>query len=178
MDVTIPPITPYLVVSNAAEAIEFYKTAFGATQDGDSHLMPGTDKIMHARLVINGGLIMLCDDMATMMGHPASTPDALGGSPITLALQLDDVQSFWDKAVAGGATVTMPLADMFWGDRYGQVTDPYGHKWSMSQTITVMSDDEMKQAAATQMATVGTLRAADATAPPSGGLQPTDDWGN
>jgi PhnB protein len=189
MEVTIPPITPYLVVSNAAEAIEFYKTAFGATQDGDSHLMPGTDKIMHARLVINGGLIMLCDDLATMMGRPASTPDALGGSPITLALQLDDVQSFWDRAVAGGATVTMPLADMFWGDRYGQVVDPYGHKWSMSQTITVMSDEEMKQAAVDKMGATGTLAgnsldavesedATDGSNPPSGGLQPSDGWGS
>jgi PhnB protein len=187
MEVTIPPITPYLVVSNATEAIAFYKTAFGATQDGDSHLMPGTDKVMHARLVINGGLIMLCDDIATTMGRPGSTPDALGGSPITLALQLEDVQSFWDRAVAGGATVTMPLADMFWGDRYGQLTDPYGHKWSMSQTITVMSDDQMKQAAAAKMASDGTLAAhdvvevaaaQDGTNPPAGGLQPSDDWGS
>jgi PhnB protein len=157
MDVKIPPITPYLVVSNAAEAIEFYKKAFGATQDGESHLMPGTDKIMHARLLINGSLIMLCDDMGPMMGRPASTPDALGGSPITLALQLEDVQSFWDTAVAGGATVTMPLADMFWGDRYGQVTDPYGHKWSMSQTLKVMTDEEMQTAAESAMEKKGTL---------------------
>jgi PhnB protein len=200
MKVEIPPITPYLVVSNAAEAIEFYKTAFGATQDGESHLMPGTDKIMHARLVINGGLIMICDDLATMMGRPPSTPDALGGSPITLALQLEDVQTFWDKAVAGGAIVTMPLADMFWGDRYGQVTDPYGHKWSMSQTIKVMSDEEMQQAAEKQMSETGSLggpvredmveddSSGDGSGdgsggttpppPPAGGLQPTDDWGN
>jgi len=153
----VPPITPYLVVSNAAAAVEFYKNAFGATQDGEAHLMPGTDKIMHVRLVINGALIMLCDDLATMMGRPASTPEALGGSPITLALQLKDVQSFWDRAVAGGATVTMPLADMFWGDRYGQVVDPFGHKWSMSQTIAVLSDEEMQKAAEIAMADKGTL---------------------
>ena len=157
MNNSIPPITPYLVVSDAAGAVEFYKKAFGAEQDGEVHLMPGTDKIMHARLVINGSLIMLCDDLAVMMGGKPSSPDALGGSPVTLALQLDDVQRFWDRAVAGGATVTMPLADMFWGDRYGQVTDPYGHKWSMSQTIKVMSDDEMQQAAETAMAEKGTL---------------------
>lgn len=170
MEVTVPPLTPYLVVSNAAEAIEFYKNAFGATQDGISHIMPGTNKIMHARLIINGAMIMLCDDCGVDMGRPASTPDALGGSSITLALQLDDVQSFWDRAVAAGATVTMPLADQFWGDRYGQFTDPYGHKWSLSQTIKVMTDEEMQQ---------GALRAMDVTnpPPPQGGLQPTDNWG-
>ena len=173
MEVTVPPLTPYLVVSNAAEAIDFYKAAFGAEQDGVSHFMPGTDKIMHARLVINGSLIMLCDDMGSMMGRPESHPNALGGSPVTLALQLDDVQSFWDQAVAAGATVTMPLADQFWGDRYGQITDPYGHKWSMSQTIVVMSDDEMQHAAVRAM----DLSASDAP-PTQGGLQPSDDWGS
>jgi PhnB protein len=154
---TIPPITPYLTVSNAAAAVEFYKKAFGATLDGEAHLMPGTDKIMHVRLVINGSLIMLADDLGTMMGHPACSPDALGGSPVTLAMQLDDVQPFWDTAVAGGAIVTMPLAKMFWGDLYGQVTDPFGHKWSMSQTMTLLSDAEMQQAAETAMAEKGTL---------------------
>ena len=174
MEVAVPPLTPYLVVSNAAEAIEFYKNAFGATQDGLTHFMPGTEKIMHARLIINGAMIMLSDDLGTTMGHRESHPHALGGSPITLALQLDDVQSFWDRAVAAGATVTMPLADQFWGDRYGQITDPYGHKWSMSQTIVTMTDEDMQQ---------GALRAMDVVTqppppPPQGGLQPTDDWGN
>jgi PhnB protein len=155
--VPVPPLTPYLVVSDAAGAIEFYKTALGAVQDGEPHLMPGTDKIMHARLLINGSLIMMCDDMGPMMGHPASSPEVLGGSPITLALQLDDVQSFWDKAVAGGAIVTMPLADMFWGDRYGQFTDPFGHKWSVSQMLKAMSDEEMSKAAEASMSEKGTL---------------------
>jgi PhnB protein len=174
MEVTVPPLTPYLIFSNAAEAIEFYKNAFGATQDGVSHMMPGTDKIMHARLIINGAMIMISDDFGPSRGEIAEDPLALGGSPIMLALQLDDVQSFWDQAVAAGATVTMPLADQFWGDRYGQITDPYGHKWSMSQTIVAMSDEDMQQ---------GALRAFDVTqdapAPPTqGGLQPSDDWGS
>ena len=145
----VPPITPYLAVSDAAAAVEFYKKAFGATQDGEAHTMPGTDKIMHVRLVINGALIMLADDLGTMMGHPPCSPDALGGSPVTLAMQVEDVQPFWDTAVAGGATVTMPLAKMFWGDLYGQLVDPFGHKWSMSQTVAVLSDEEMQQAAET-----------------------------
>ena len=152
-----PPITPYLTVSDARAAIEFYKRAFGAVQDGEMHLMPGTDKVMHARLTINGSMIMLADDFSDRMGGVCRTPPALGGSPIVLSMQLEDVQSFWDRAVAAGATVTMPLADQFWGDRYGQITDPFGHMWSMSQTLKKMSDSEMQQAAETMMDQKGTL---------------------
>ena len=112
---------------------------------------------MHVRVVINGGLVMLADDFSSMMGSKSETPEALGGSPITLALQMDDVQSFWDRAVAGGVTVVMPLADQFWGDRYGQVVDPYGHKWSMSQTLKVMTDEEMQASAEETMSEKGTL---------------------
>ncbi len=143
----VPPLTPYLAVYDAAAAVDFYKKAFNATQEGDAHLMPGTNKIMHVRVRINGALIMLCDDFSDITNHPSETPQALGGTPITLALHMDDVQPFWDKAVAAGVTVNMPLADMFWGDRYGQVTDPFGHKWSMSQTIQVLSDKEVDAAA-------------------------------
>jgi PhnB protein len=155
----IPPLTPYLVVSDAAAAIEFYKNAFGATVDLEPNLMPGTNKIMHVRLLINGSMIMMADDFSEMMGGACMTPPALGGSPITLALQLEDVQSFWDRALAGGAIVTMPLADQFWGDRYGQVTDPFGHRWSMSQTIRKMSAKEMSKAAETTLEEKGTLKA-------------------
>lgn len=153
----IPPLTPYLVVADAKAAVKFYKSAFGATQDGEAHTMPNTEKIMHVRLLINGALIMISDDFSDMMGGGCMTPPALGGSPVTLALQLDDVQGFWDKAVAGGGTVTMPLKVQFWGDLYGQMTDPFGHRWSMSQTVTVMTDKEMQESAEETMAARGTL---------------------
>lgn len=152
----IPPLTPYLFVSDAAGAIEFYKKAFGAVQDGEVHKMPGTDKIMHARLLINGSLIMLADEFS-QGGDRSETPDALGGSPIMLALQLDEVQTFWDRAVAAGGIVTMPLGLQFWGDKYGQMTDPFGHKWSMSQTMKVMSDAEMVGAAEAMLEEKGSL---------------------
>jgi PhnB protein len=153
----IPPITPYLFVSDAAAAIEFYKKGFGAVQDGEVHIMPGTDKIMHARLLINGSMIMLSDEFP-QGGAKSETPDALGGSPIVLAVQLEGgVQDFWDKVVAAGATVTMPLADQFWGAKYGQLTDPFGHKWSVSQETKSMTDEEMKQAAETMLEEKGTL---------------------
>jgi PhnB protein len=155
----IPPLTPYLFVSDAAAAIEFYKNGFGAVQDGEVHKMPGTDKIMHARLLINGSLIMLSDEFP-QGGAKSETPDALGGSPIVLALNLEDVQTFWDKAVAAGAIVTMPLALQFWGDKYGQMTDPFGHKWSLSQTMKVLTDSEMQEAAETMLEEKGTLMGA------------------
>ena len=153
----VPPITPYLTVADAAGAVEFYKKALGATVDGEAHRMPGSDKIMHVRLIIAGGLIMLADDFSDSMGGPCMTPPKLGGSPVVLALQVEDARMFWDKAVAGGATVTMPLADMFWGDRYGQFTDPYGHRWSVSQTLKVMSDEEMRGSAQAALEEKGTL---------------------
>ena len=154
---TVPPLTPYLVVSDAAAAVEFYKQAFGAEPDGEPHFMPGTEKIMHVRVRINGALIMLADDFGPSMNRPSETPQALCGSPITLALNVQDARTFWDRAVAAGAIVTMPLADMFWGDRYGQFNDPFGHKWSVSQTLKQMSDEEMQQAADEAMSKRGTL---------------------
>ena len=159
----IPPITPYLAVSNAHAAIDFYKKALGAEQVGEAHTMPNTDKIMHVRLMVNGALIMLADDLSQIMNMKSETPEALGGSPITLALQVDNVQPLWDRAIAAGGKVIMPLADQFWGDRYGMFVDPFGHKWSMSQTLKQMTDEEMKQAAADMMKSKGALRAALAT---------------
>ncbi len=157
MPTPVSPITPYLVVSNAAEAIQFYVNAFGGVAEGEPHLMPGTDKIMHARVSIHGGLIMLSDDFSDTMGRPLSAPEALGGSPVTLSLSVADARAFWDKAISGGATVTMPLAKMFWGELYGQMTDPFGHKWSVSQTVQTMTDEEMQAAAEKAVAEKGTL---------------------
>jgi PhnB protein len=153
----IPRLTPYLTVPDAAGAIEFYKKAMGATQEGEAHIMPNTSKIMHARLLINGSLIMLADDFSDSMGGPCMTALKLGGSPVVLALDVDDAKAFWETAVAGGVTVTMPLADMFWGARYGQFTDPYGHRWSVSQELKQMSDEEMKEAAESTLQEKGTL---------------------
>ena len=128
----LPPLLPYLTVSDGAAAIEFYKKAFGAVEH-ELHHAPGSTKIMNACSSINGGVFMLSDDFSVQFGGASSTPEALGGSPVTLHLQVEDVDAAWAKAVAAGAIVTMPLADQFWGDRYGQLKDPFGHKWSMAQ---------------------------------------------
>ena len=144
----LPSLLPYLTVSDGAGAIEFYKKAFGAVEH-ELHHAPGSTKIMNACLSINGGVFMLSDDFSAQFGGASSTPEALGGSPVTLHLQVEDVDAAWAKAVAAGAIVTMPLADQFWGDRYGQLKDPFGHKWSMAQNKVSLTKTEIEEAAKT-----------------------------
>ena len=139
---------PHIVVSNAAAAIDFYKTAFGATELA-RHIAPGTNKIMHASLEINGGTLMLNDDFSESMGQKPNTPEALGGSPVILHLQVKDANAAWKRAVDAGAKVVFPIGDQFWGDRYGQVRDPFGHTWSIGQTISKPTAEELEKGAKT-----------------------------
>ena len=141
-----PTFAPYIVVSNAAEAIDFYKNAFGAVELV-RHPAPGTGKLMHAHLVVHGGHLMLCDDFSAQMGSKSETPEALGGSPVTFHLQTDNADQVFAQALAAGAVVTMPLADQFWGDRYGQLRDPFGHKWSVGQTLRTPTQEEIEEGA-------------------------------
>lgn len=141
-----PTLMPHLVVSDAAAAIEFYKSAFGA-EEVTRHLAPGSNKIMHAHLLLNGCSLMLNDDFSTQMGGKCETPEALGGSPVVLHLQVPDADAAWGQALAAGAEVLYPLADQFWGDRYGQLRDPFGHKWSVGQKIRTPSSEEIQAGA-------------------------------
>jgi PhnB protein len=139
-----PTLTPHIVCAGAAEAIEFYKKAFGAEE---LMRLPGPDgKLMHGAIAIDGAMLMLMDEMKEA---GALSPLSLGGSPVTLHLNVPDADAAIAKAEAAGATVTMPAADMFWGDRYGQVKDPFGHSWSIAHPLrdTVMSEDELRAAA-------------------------------
>ena len=141
-----PGLTPYIVVSNAKAAIEFYKAAFGAVETM-RHEAPGGDKIMHARLEINGSVLMLADDFPEFMGGRSRTPESLGGTPLTLSLQVKDAKAAWARALGAGATVVYPLKDQFWGEKYGKLLDPFGHEWSVGQTIRVVSKKESEAAA-------------------------------
>ena len=134
-------VTAHLAIRNAAKAIEFYSKAFGAEVIGG--VAKGPDgKIMHAQLKIGDSKFMLHDEMPSM-GAPG--PETLGGSPVTLSLCVEDVDKLWNRAVAAGAKVTMPLENQFWGDRYGTVTDPFGHKWAMLSHVEDVAPDEMKR---------------------------------
>jgi PhnB protein len=141
-----PTFIPHIVVSNAAAAIEFYKAAFGA-EELARHAAPNSEKVMHASLKINGGVLMLNDDFSNAGCGKSETPEALGGSPVVLHLQVDDADAAWAKALAAGATVKYPLANQFWGDRYGQLSDPFGHYWSIGQSIAKPTPEEIKEGA-------------------------------
>jgi PhnB protein len=132
----VSSLIPYLSVGDAAAAIDFYQRAFGAEALSRNTTPDGT-KIMHAALQFpGGGTLMLSDDFPEYNGGQGRTPEAFGGSPVTLHLTLDNADPVWAAAVAAGATVTMPLADQFWGDRYGRLRDPFGHEWSLSSPGT------------------------------------------
>ena len=145
-DQPISSLSPHLFVSNAAAAIEFYKKAFNA-EELSRHAAPDGKRIMHAALLVNGATLMLCDDFPEFRGGKGSTPEALGGSPVVLHLQVKEADPFFNQAVAAGATVAMPLSDQFWGDRYGQITDPFGHTWSIGAKVRQVSEEEVEAAA-------------------------------
>ena len=98
-------------------------------------------------LTVHGGNLMLCDDFSAQMGGKSETPEALGGSPVTFHIHVDNADEAWDKAVKAGAEITMPLADQFWGDRYGQLRDPFGHKWSIGHTKATPTQAELEKGA-------------------------------
>ena len=135
--------TPYLRVRGAAKAIEFYKKAFGAEE---MVRMPSPDgkMIMHAELKIGDSPIMLGEEMKEMN---ALSPQSVGGTGGGVHLYVRDVDAFVAKAVAAGAKLTMPVADMFWGDRYGKLTDPFCHEWSVATHKEDLSPQEMDQRA-------------------------------
>jgi len=134
-------VTPHLVCAGAANAIEFYKKAFGATEVAR---LPGAQgKIMHAMLRIGDSAVMLADEMPEW---GSLGPKSLKGSPVTIHLYVADADKFVERAAAAGAKVTMPVAEQFWGDRYGQIEDPFGHRWSVGTHVRDVSPEEMKQA--------------------------------
>jgi PhnB protein len=125
-------LAPYLTIKGgrAAEAIDFYKRAFGA-EEVSRHQGEGTTKLMHASLKINGSFLLLSDDFPEYMGGKESAEP--GG--VTLHLQVDDADRWWKRATDAGARVQMELDDQFWGDRYGQLRDPFGHAWSIGSPV-------------------------------------------
>ncbi|MDQ6698828.1 MAG: VOC family protein [Acidobacteriota bacterium] len=147
----LPPISPHLAVSDAGGAIEFYKKAFGATELS-RHMAPDGKRIMHAALQVNGGVVMLNDEFPEYTEGKSMTPESLGGTPVTLHLQVTDADSVFNQAIAAGATVKFPLKDQFWGDRYGQVKDPFGHVWSIGSPKKSMTAEEVERAAKSHFA--------------------------
>jgi uncharacterized glyoxalase superfamily protein PhnB len=141
-------ITPHLVVKGAAEAIDFYTRAFGAVEQ---HRMtcPQSGVLMHAELQIGNSKVYLTDECPN---YGVVGPNALGGTPVTIHTYVEDADATFSQAVEAGAKVAMPLANMFWGDRYGQVIDPYGHRWSIATHVEDLTPEQMMEKMAAQFA--------------------------
>ena len=134
-------VTPHIICAGAAEAIEFYKKAFGAQE---MFRLPGPDgKLMHGSIRIGDSAVMLAEENEK---HGIFGPKRLNGSPVIIHLYVEDADAFVARAAEAGANVTMPVAEMFWGDRYGRLQDPFGHMWSVSTHVRDVTPDEMKQA--------------------------------
>jgi PhnB protein len=134
-------VTPHLICAGAADAIDFYKKAFNAVE---LTRLPGPNgKLMHGSIRIGDSTVMLSDEFPEMGGLG---PKSLKGSPVTIHLYVEDADAFAAHAAAAGATITMPVADMFWGDRYGQLEDPFGHRWSVGTHVRDVTPEEMQDA--------------------------------
>lgn len=144
---TVLSISPHLVVPSSADAIAFYIKAFGAKEILRIPMPDG--KIIHAAIELDGMFVMLTDEMPAW---GSLSPKALKGTPVTIHLTVTDVDAVFARAVEAGAVVKMPVADQFWGDRYGIVQDPFGHNWSIATHQRAMTEQELRQAALEAMA--------------------------
>ena len=143
-------LTPHLVCEGAADAIAFYQKAFGAVE---LDRMPGPDgKLMHATLRIGDSVFMLADAFPEWGSRG---PLALGGTAVTMHLYVPDADAVWETALAAGAKPMMPLENTFWGDRYGQVADPFGHRWAIATHLRDMTPQEMQEEMAKAMSGPG-----------------------
>jgi PhnB protein len=137
------PITPHLVVQGADRAAAFYRDAFGAEEL--SRIPTPDGRLMSVQLRLGGGLLHLADEFPEM---GVLAPPSIGGTPVVLALEVADADAVFAQAVAAGADVRQPLQDMFWGDRHGQLADPFGHHWNVAQHLRDVPHDEVVAAAA------------------------------
>jgi len=143
-------ITPHLCVKGAAKAIDFYKAAFGA-EEIRRESMPGDDRLMHALIRIGDSLVMLADDFPEWNNGKSNAPDASVSTGTTFHMYVTDAHAAMARAEAAGCTVKMPVTEMFWGDLYGAITDPFGHHWAIATRIKVPTPEEHQAAMAAMM---------------------------
>lgn len=143
-------VTPYLTVRDAERAIDFYAAAFGAEVLHRQTMPDG--RLLHAELAIGPTRVMLSEEMAEW---GMTSPLALGGTPVTLQFFFEDVDAAWSRAIEAGAEPVHELMDAFWGDRYGVVADPFGHKWGLAQRMEELTPEEMARRAAEWFAQAG-----------------------
>lgn len=131
-------ITPHIIVSDGAKAIDFYKKAFGA-QEKERFMTPDGKAVMHAQLKIGNSMVMLGNEFPPTCLSPKSR----GGTSVSLYLYVENADAVFERAVKAGCTVKMPMTDQFWGDRYGQVEDPFGHQWSIATHKQDLTQDQI-----------------------------------
>jgi PhnB protein len=132
---------PHLIVSDGLAALDFYSAVFGA-EKGHSMMAADGKRIMHGELTLDDHKIFISDEFTESEGGSCKTPQTLGGTCVRITLMVDNADQTVERAVAAGARVLMPVADMFWGARYGRIVDPYGHEWGINQQVKEQSDEE------------------------------------
>src|SRR5512133_103273 len=146
-EVSMPPgmhtVTPHIVVGDAAGAADWYTQVFGAEER--SRIVVPAGKLMQVELWFGDSAVMLADEFPEM---GVLSPLSVGGTATVLHLYTNDVDAIWNRAIAAGAEVRQPLHDAFWGERYGQITDPFGHRWGLAQHLRIVPRQEMQEAAA------------------------------
>src|SRR5712692_8294140 len=137
---------PHLIVNDGLAALKFYQEVFGAVE-GDSMMAPDGKRLMHGEVVLDGHKLFVSDEFSDKEGGTCKMPQTLGGTSVRITVQTDNADGIVERAVAGGARVLMPLQDMFWGARYGQILDPFGHAWGINQQLKEQSPEETQAAA-------------------------------
>lgn len=138
---------PHLIVNDGLAALEFYREVLGATV-GHNMMAPDGKRLMHGELILDGHKIFVSDEFTPAEGGSCATPKTLGGSCVRIMLMTDNADAVVARAVARGARVIMPVQDMFWGARYGQIVDPFGHQWGINQQLKEQTAAETDAAAA------------------------------
>jgi PhnB protein len=138
---------PHVIVNDGMAALKFYREVFGA-EEGDIMMEPEGKRLMHGEIVLDGHKLFLSDEFSEKEGGSCKMPETLGGTCVRITLQTDDADGVVGRAVARGARVLMPVADMFWGARYGKILDPFGHEWGLNQQLQEQSPEETDARAA------------------------------
>jgi PhnB protein len=132
---------PHLIVNDGMAALKFYREVLGG-EEGHNMMAPDGKRLMHGEIIFDSHKLVLSDEFTAAEGGVCKTPQTLGGTSVRITLQTDDADAVVERAVARGAKVVMPVQDMFWGARYGQIEDPFGHIWGINQQLKEMTRDE------------------------------------
>lgn len=132
---------PHVIVSDGLAALKFYKEVFDA-EEGHNMMSPDGNKLMHGEIVLDGHKLFVSDWFAPSDGGTLDSPEKLGGTCVRITLDVDDADVVVERAVARGSSVIMPVADMFWGARYGKIRDPFGHEWGINQQLKKQNEEE------------------------------------